>query len=86
LNSIGFMWLDSGSRLFQAYVVYAIIRAAELVTRKHVKRHINKKFPFMNNTRLSFAMLYSYQEVYENTDCKVLSVTITIEGTKYKML
>jgi hypothetical protein len=66
--------------------VHVIIRAAELVTRKHIERYVNDRFPLLNNARLSFAIWYSYWEVYENIDYKVFLVIITIEGTKHWIL
>ena len=62
-----------------------IIRVAELVTRKYIKRYINKRFPLTNNTSISFIMIYSYQVVHESLDYKVFLVAIIIEGTKHQM-
>ena len=75
--------MDSRSRPSQAHAVHTIIRAIKLVTEKYIKRHIDKRFPLLNNAGLLFAILCSCKEVYENIEYKVFLVTITIEGTKY---
>ena len=75
--------MNSRPRPSQAYAGYVIIRATELVTRKHMKRSINNRFPLLNNTSLLFAILYSCREVYENIEHRVFPVPTTIEGTKY---
>ena len=86
LNSGSFIRLNSRLRPTQAHIVYAIIRAVELLTRKHIKRRINNRFSALNNTGLLFAMLYSCKEVHENTEYRVVQISSTIAGAKDRTL
>ena len=82
LSSSDFIRKNDGSIPHLLCLVFALSRIFELTTGRTMLHEIIKICPLLNNSEVSFPMLFSHESIYQNLDFKILPVLTTIAGRK----